>query len=126
RTVRRVRVHFRTTGNVVPPRSAKPQGRRRLYSRDATALLLGILKARPDSFLDELQDIILERHPLQNAAGTGVCCISTIHNMLKREGISVKRLSKIAKERSAVLRAEYQLQIANYTRDQLVFVDEVA
>ena len=52
--------------------------------------------------------------------------ISTIYRMVRREGFTWKRLTKIAIERKELERAGFQLRISKYRAEQLVFVDETS
>jgi len=51
---------------------------------------------------------------------------STISRLLKSMGISRKMLKRIAAERNQDCRNGYQFQVANYSADMLVYVDESA
>jgi len=50
----------------------------------------------------------------------------TIHWELVRAGLSSKKIKKIASEHNENLRADYITQMAQYTPDQLGFLDEVS
>jgi transposase len=121
RTVRRVRQNYREYGSVVPPRQA-PSGRPRVFDRQAVNYLLEVLAAQPDIFLDELQGMLLATQ--DRLDGREQVCITTVSTMLKREGITRKRLSRIARERSRRKRLQFWLETAEYRPDQFVFLDE--
>jgi transposase len=121
RTVRRVRQNYNMYGSVVPPRRG-PSGRPRVFDRQAVDYLLEVLSAQPDIFLDELADMLLETQERQD--GNQRVCLATISAMLKREGITRKRISKIARERNRRKRLQYVLDTADYRPDQFVFLDE--
>jgi len=46
--------------------------------------------------------------------------------MVRREGFTWKRLTKIATERKELQRALFQLRVSKYRAEQLVFVDETS
>ena len=50
----------------------------------------------------------------------------TVQRELVRAGISSKKIKKIASERNENLRADYVARMAQYTPDQLGFLDEVS
>ncbi|KAJ7577847.1 hypothetical protein C8J56DRAFT_798206 [Mycena floridula] len=52
--------------------------------------------------------------------------ISTIHRTFERAGLSVKRVQKLAKERSPQKRAKYIYQIGRYSPACLFFLDETS
>jgi transposase len=79
------------------------------------------LRARPDTFLDELQLLLQHNHAIDAPQGGS---LSTICRVLQREGITRKRLSKIARERKLSLRSLYQTNLVGIRREQMVFVDE--
>ena len=78
-----------------------------------------IIKHHPDWFLDELPSL-LETNRFISAH------FLTIHRELARAGISTKKLKKIAAERNEDLCADYIQHIAQYSAEQLGFVDEVS
>ncbi|RXW15147.1 hypothetical protein EST38_g10711 [Candolleomyces aberdarensis] len=52
--------------------------------------------------------------------------LSTIHWSLKRAGLSIKRVQKLAKERDPVLRANFVHRIGQYNPLCLISIDEVS
>jgi hypothetical protein len=60
--------------------------------------LLGVLEARPDAFLDELKPA-LEAFARRDGR-VDQASLMTVSRMLRREGVTTKALSKIARERS--------------------------
>jgi len=95
------------------------RGRPRLLHFDDIDYLRQIIRARPDWFLDELLEL-LETNRFISAH------YSTIHRELVRSGISTKKLKKIALERNENLRADYIRHMAQYSPEQLGFLDEVS
>ena len=86
----------------------------KLSAFDEFAIMVNILE-RPDMYLHELQSDI------KQTAGTDV---STICRFLKRNNFSRKKLSNIALQRNAELRAQFLSDISVYSPDMLLFVDE--
>lgn len=105
-------------GNVVKPRS-QYTGRPCIFNLEDLHYLLELINHCPDWFLDELTTLM--RHNRYIAVH-----YSTIHRELKRAGISLKKLRKIAKERNEDVRADFKRQVAQYTPDQLLFIDETS
>lgn len=99
--------------------------------------LLASVTDRNDMYLDELKEVLEERCGLSVSE-------STVWRTLQRAGFRLKevrlvssinryaaddsdQITKHAKERNEILRAQYRFRIAeNYTAEQLVFVDESA
>ncbi|KAA8900801.1 hypothetical protein FN846DRAFT_798888, partial [Sphaerosporella brunnea] len=127
RTVQRVRLLWKKFGDVIRPAQGRPGNRPgnrpRIYNRQVIEYLHGILRARPDTFLDELQLLLQQNHPI-DALPQGYASIPTICRILQREGITRKRLSRIARERKQCLRSLYQMNLVGVSREQMVFVDE--
>ena len=106
------------TGNVVRQTDGV-KGRPRLNHFSDVDYLKCLIKHRPDWFLDEMQYL------LQTNRFISVNFL-TIHRELVRAGISSKKIKKIASERNENLRADYIGRMAQYTPDQLGFLDEVS
>jgi hypothetical protein len=88
------------------------------------------IEEEPHSYRDEMVEFILEKFNIEVS-------LATISRTLKRERISRKKvfplfnfsyskLQRIAKERSAFLRAEWMQCLGEWQADQLVFLDESA
>ena len=118
RTFYRVLQLWNSTGDVVQHTNGV-RGRPRLLHFDDIDYLKRIIKHRPDWFLDELLSL-LETSRFISAH------FKTIHLELVRAGISTKKLKKIAAERNEDLRADYIRHIAQYSAEQLGFIDEVS
>jgi transposase len=118
KTFYRARARWKATGNV---RKAKAIGRGRpsVLSAGDIRYLLGLLEERPVRFLDEYARL-LDMHRY-NPAG-----ITVIHRALAKAGLSVKRIIKIAKERSPSKVALFTLRAAEYHPLQLVSIDEMS
>jgi hypothetical protein len=52
--------------------------------------------------------------------------ITTIHRTLRRAGLSLKNVQKIASEHSPTLRANFRLRIGQYDPSCLIMLDEVS
>ncbi|KAJ6479049.1 Homeodomain-like protein, partial [Mycena sanguinolenta] len=82
---------WQTTGDVVRPQNRT--GRPRLLHHEDVDHLIRLVQERPDWFLDELLHL-LEHNRFISVHYT------TIHRELERAGMSAKRLTEIAAERS--------------------------
>jgi transposase len=109
---------WNTTGNVVRHTNGV-RGRPRIFNFEDIVYLKRIIKHRPDWFLDELQ-YLLQTSRFVSAN------FSTIQRELVRAGVSTKKLKKIASERNENLRADYIRHMAQYSPEQLGFLDEVS
>ena len=110
---------WRETGDVISHRQGNKIGHCRLLHFDDIQYLLRLVRHRPDWFLDELLNL-LERNRFVSVHYT------TIHRELERVGMSHKKLQIIAKERNEPLRNDYMRQMAQYSPDQLGFIDETS
>ena len=94
-------------------------GHPRLLVFDDLQYLLCLVRHRPDWFLDELADLLHEN-----------CFIavhfSTILRELARAGYSIKKLKQIAAEHNEDKQAEFVYHIAEYTQEQLGFLNETS
>ena len=105
---------FERTGEVT--RSVKLPTERILHEHDLFVLMQMVM-AKPSVYLHELQRALVQT--------TGMCVSeATICRTLKRFGFSRKKMKYTALQRSDLLRAEYQAEIAVYDPSMLVFVDE--
>ena len=113
-TVARIVDRFERTGEVT--RSVKPATERILHEHDVFVLMQIVLE-RPSVYLHELQRAL--------AQTTGMFVSeATICRTIKRFGFSRKKMKYTALQRSDLIRAEYQAEIAIYDPSMLVFVDE--
>ncbi|KIL68989.1 hypothetical protein M378DRAFT_70483, partial [Amanita muscaria Koide BX008] len=79
--------------------------------------LFSTIRETPDFYLDELRDLL--------AVNCGIrVSRTTIWRTLKAGGLTMKKLSRIALERSHEKQLEYITRISTYTPEQLIFVDE--
>ena len=118
RTFFRVRALWIETGDVVR-HSNGVKGRPRLLHYSDIDYLKRLIRHRPEWFLDELQYL------LQTNRFVAVH-FTTIHRELVHTGISTKKIRKIASERNENLRADYIAWMAQYSPEQLGFLDEVS
>jgi transposase len=117
-TLRRYVSLYEATGDVVKPKSYL-QGRPRSLTREDVEYIQELTRAQPTLYLREIRDALLDNRLIDFD-------ISTIHNTLEREHISYKKLHSTASERDAVMRADFQIRMADYHTPQLVFCDETA
>lgn len=106
------------TGDVIP-RTFGIRGRPRILCFDDIDYLKRLIRHRPDWFLDELA-FLLQTNRFISAHYT------TVHRELVRAGVSSKKLKKVASERNENLRADYIRHMAQYSPEQLGFLDEVS
>lgn len=149
---RRIVLRWRNTGQVKSAKDHRTRGRpRHLTPQDvavstsicisfshssSSQYIQGTIGKQCDTYLDELQDSLLENLGVEASK-------QTVWRALKRSGFSMKQVStlggistatshslqltKAAIERSAIKRAEYTAKIGwRYTPEQLVFLDESA
>jgi hypothetical protein len=95
------------------------KGRPRLLHYSDVDYLKRLIRHHPDWFLDELQ-YLLQTNRFITAHFT------TIHRELVRAGISSKKIKKTASERNENLRADYIGRMAQYSPEQLGFLDEIS
>ncbi|RPD67715.1 hypothetical protein L226DRAFT_425867, partial [Lentinus tigrinus ALCF2SS1-7] len=77
------------------------------------------LEREPDMYMSELREAL--------RLGRGIeVCVNTIKNTLKRRGLTYKKLTRPARERSEARRAAYLREISQYRPEMLVFLDESA
>ncbi|PWW73620.1 hypothetical protein C7212DRAFT_103478, partial [Tuber magnatum] len=84
-----------------------------------------VLRSQPDTFLDELRDKLFTNFQSYSEHDLSVN-ISTIYRMVRREGFTWKKLTKIATERKRLQCAEFQLRMSKYQAEQLLLVDETS
>jgi transposase len=110
RTFRRIWKRYHETGSVedVP---CTTRGRPRGLHFDDITYLLALIRQRPSWFLLENNRFISVHY-------------TTIYRELERAGVSVKKLRIIAKERDENLRADFIRQMAQYSAEEIGFLDE--
>jgi transposase len=118
RTFYRILKLWRETGDVIKPK--KPlRGRPRILDYDDVQYLLCLVRDNPDYFLDELLHLLKTNRFIS-------IHFMTIHRELERADISHKKLKRIAKERNEARRADFVGRMAQYTPEQLGFLDETS
>ncbi len=95
------------------------RGRPRLFHFSDTDYLKRLIRHRPDWFLDKLLNLLQTNRFIS-------AHFSTIHRELVRAGVSSKKIKKIASERNDDLRADFIGRMAQYSPEQLGFLDEVS
>ncbi|THU94000.1 hypothetical protein K435DRAFT_750698 [Dendrothele bispora CBS 962.96] len=118
RTLQRARRRWCETGNVAKVK-ALGRGRPRLLNNMDIKYLITLCRHKPTRFLDEYQQLLEQWR--YNSVG-----LTVIHRALEREGFSVKRIQKVARERSKEKIAEFIHNAAQYTPLQLVSIDEMS
>ncbi|KAF5370980.1 hypothetical protein D9615_006310 [Tricholomella constricta] len=117
RTWYRILKLWRNTGDVVPPQSSL-RGRVRNLVQDDLHYLCQLIRQNPDYFLDELL-YLLETNRFISVNYT------TIHRELERTNVSRKKLKRIALERNEPRRAAFILRMAQYSPEEIGFLDEM-
>ena len=118
RTWYRILKLWQTTGDVVSE-SKSLRGRVRTLDHDDINYLRQLIHQNPDYFLDELLSLLKTNRFIS-------VHFATIHNELLRAGVSRKRLQRIALERDEERRACFISRIAQYSPEELGFIDEVS
>jgi len=117
-TLKRAARRKRLTGSV-----AKAQvigrGRPRKLAHPDCQYLLSLARHKPTLFLDEYA------RRLQDGRFLAVS-LATIHRTFTRAGLSVKRVQKLAAERSPTIRADFVHRISQYPTNYLLCLDEVS
>lgn len=114
----RVWNRFQTTGSVAKS-EAIGRGRPRKLTSSDSHYLVRLARYKPSMFLDEYCKLLDRQRSL------GVS-LTTIHRTFIRAGLSVKRVQKLAKERSPRKRADYIRRIGAYSPACLFFLDETS
>lgn len=117
-TFYRMKKLYEETGNIEKPRCLT-RGRPRTLHKSDIQYLIKLIQHKPDYFLDELEEL-LATNRLVSIHYTTVC------RELLRAGISIKKIKRIAKERDENVRADFVRRIAEYSPEQLAFMDEVS
>jgi hypothetical protein len=99
------------------PKSLR-HGRPRALNYSDVHHFLELIKQRPDWFLDKLQHLLKINRFIS-------VHYTTIYNTLGRAGIPAMKLHRVAQERNEDFRIDYMRKMAQYSPDELVFVDEV-
>ena len=109
---------WRGTGDVITP-SRTFQGRLRTLNYNDIQYLLCLIQENPDYFLDELLYLLKTNRFIS-------IHYTTIYHELKQHGVSLKKLKRIAKERSEELRADFIRRMAQYSPEEIGFIDETS
>ena len=117
-TVQRAVERFLATDTVT--KTQYPKGHDHPHQRVTQVdefLILQLIIDKPSIYLHELQTELLQ------TTGTDVS-ISTICNFVHKSGLTRKKLSVVALQRSDELRAQYTREVIIYKPEMLVFIDE--
>jgi transposase len=117
-TVYEIRLSYELFGTPYLPAAVR-RGRPPILSNEEVFKLLLYLEDRPTEYLDELAWYCYDEFDK-------VIAPQTIWDVLKRQRWSRKRCKERAAEQSAELRADWELQRADWRGDRLCFVDESA
>lgn len=108
----------RATGSVAKAQ-AVGRGRPRSLATADAIYLLQMARHKPDLFLDEYAKRLQQHRYLS-------VHLTTIHRTLERAGLTVKRVQKLASERSPEQRADFFRRIGRYQTECLISLDEVS
>lgn len=117
-TLHRTRKRKVLTGHVTKA-VAHGRGRPRTLAEQDADYLVRLARHKPTTFLDEYRER-LERYRHLPAS------LSTIHRTFTRNRMSLKKIQKMAAERSPSARADYSRRIAIYPAHYLITIDEVS
>lgn len=109
---------YRETGEVARPRAGLDGRPRKLHQEDLQ-YILSLVRARPDFFLDEILKLLTTNRFIS-------VHFTTIFDELERAGMSRKKLQIIAQERNKAVRNDFIRHMAQYTQDQIAFIDETS
>jgi transposase len=118
RTWYRILKLWRETGDVVGLDTSF-RGRLRLLDYEDLQYLLRLIHQNPDYFLDELCYLLKTNRFIS-------VNYPTIYRELERAGVSRKRLKRIAAERNENQRADFIRRMAQYTPEEVLFMDEMS
>jgi transposase len=108
-------------GAAYPILHAEPQpfGRRRLITPAIEDDVVELLMRAPTYYLDEIRHWILMNYNIWISE-------STVCRTIKRKEFTRKVTQRVASQRDEGRRLQYYLDLAAFTKDQLVYVDESA
>ncbi|KAG5649177.1 hypothetical protein H0H81_005654, partial [Sphagnurus paluster] len=109
---------WRRTGDMVK-HSTRHHGHSRLLEREDLQYVLDLIKHNATYFLGKLLHLLRTNRFIS-------VHYTTIHRELERAGISRKRLRKIAAERDELGRAAFIGRMAQYSPEELGFIDEMS
>ena len=118
RTWFRVLKLWRETGDVVP-QSQSIRGQVRILDQEDIAYLLKLIHDNPDYFLDELLHLLEKNQFI-------LVHYTTIFQELEHLDVSRKKLKRIALERDEDHRADFIACMAQYSPEELGFLDEMS
>jgi transposase len=115
-TAHRIYQQFECTANVEPiRRKARPE--LRALDEHNELLVIGIIMENPTLYLEEVSKHILSIANISVAP-------STICRLLRRYGITRKRVRQVALQRNDVFRGTFMAHYSLFSRDNFVWLDE--
>jgi uncharacterized protein (DUF2384 family) len=96
-----------------------PIGRRRLITPTIEDDIVELLMRAPTHYLDEIRHWILMNHNIWISE-------STVCRTIKRKAFTRKITQRVASQRDEGRRLQYYIDLAAFSEDQLVYVDESA
>ena len=116
RTVYNLEKNWKLFGQPYPP-SLSPIGRPRTLTEAQELAVLDFLTAEPTSLFEEVAWFLFDDYGV-------IVPDYTLSKLLKRRKWSQKVARKVATQRNAALRAEWQARRLYWSVDDLIFVDE--
>lgn len=107
------------TGDVVLPESQSNWGQERILDQEDLTYLLKLIHDNPDYFLDELPHLLKTNRFIS-------VHYTTIFRELERLNVSLKKLTRIALERDEDCRADFVACMAQYSPEELGFLDKMS
>ena len=108
---------FEITGDVEPKLTNDSRRELRKLDDHMELFILGLILKKPSLYLSEVCDKVEEMSGIQVSQ-------ATICRLLKRHGLTRKRIRLVALQRSDSLRGSFISQVLLYKRDLFVWVDE--
>ena len=118
RTFYRILKLWQTTGDVINNLPVQRNQHQTLHHTDIH-YLLQLVRQNPDYFLDELLKLLKTNRFIS-------VHYTTIHQELTHAGVSRKRLQHVALERNEALCADFISRMAQFSPEELGFIDEVS
>ena len=117
-TAQRIYQHFAQTNAVNPTSRKIPRPHTRILGdSDLKSFVVGYVLEHPELYLCEM------RQRIQNIFGIRPST-STLYRLLRRHGITHKKMQQIALQQSLRLRGEFMATTMMYKKEQFIWLDE--
>ena len=108
---------FQRTGTVDPASRTGTREEMRKLNQDNELYIIGVILSNPSAYLGE---IVQEIQRVTNVTVS----IPTVCRLLKRYGLTPKKIRQVAKQRSDALRDMFMSHVLHFDTSMLVWVDE--